>query len=209
MCMNPSLGESTHHQTTAAPEDWEATYRQMVLYDLAADMELGFFLAYYRNFGIPSIAATLHRNGEITERPMKRSYDTAIVTYELIASGLDSDRGRHMVRLLNHTHRHVPGSNDDFLYVLLTLLVVPIRWAKAHAWRPPAPSEEATATRFCQELGARMNIAAIPATFDEAEQFFDRYQDENVARSPRRRPTDGQHRPSPQVQASCTDQAPD
>lgn len=184
MRMNGSLAESARRQTEAAPEDWEATYRQMVIYDLASDIELGFFLAYYRNFAVPSIAATLQRNGEITQRPVKRSYDTAIVTYELICNGLDSDRGRHMIRLLNHVHRHVPGNNDDFLYVLLTLLVVPIRWARACGWRVPTPAEESAATRFYQELGARMNIGTIPATFAEAEQFFDDYERKNIAHSP-------------------------
>ncbi|MFB9164112.1 oxygenase MpaB family protein [Arthrobacter psychrochitiniphilus] len=183
MRMNSSLAGSTRHQSDAKPEDWEATYRQMVLYYLAADIELGFFLAYYRNFAVPSIAATLQRNGEIIERPMKRSYDTAIVTYELITSGLNSDRGRHMIRLLNHVHRHVPGSQDDFLYVLLTLLVVPIRWARTHAWRAPTPAEETAATRFYRELGARMNIAGFPTTFQEAENFFDSYEHENIAYS--------------------------
>ena len=180
----PSLTDSARHQTKAASEDWESTYRQMVLYDLATDMELGFFLAYYRNFAIPSIAASLRHNGEIIERPMKRSYDTAIITYELITSGLNSDRGRHMIRLLNHAHRHVPGSQDDFLYVLLTLLVVPIRWARTHAWRAPTRAEETAATRFCKELGARMNIAGTPTTFREAEQFFDSYERDNIAYSP-------------------------
>lgn len=184
MRLHGSLAESARRQTEAAPEGWEATYRQMVLYDLAADIELGFFLAYYRDFAIPSIAATLHHNGEIIERPMKRSYDTAIVTYELITSGLNSDRGRHMIRLLNHVHRHVPGSQDDFLYVLLTLLVVPIRWARTHAWRTPTPAEESAATRFYRELGARMNIASFPTTFQEAEKFFDGYERENIAYSP-------------------------
>ncbi|GAA4657792.1 oxygenase MpaB family protein [Arthrobacter cryoconiti] len=184
MPIHSSLTMSAGHQADAAPERWEATYRQMVLFDLAADMELGFFLAYYRNFAIPSIAATLQRNGEIIERPMKRSYDTAIVTYELITSGLDSDRGRHMMRLLNHVHRHVSGSQDDFLYVLLTLLFVPVRWARAHAWRAPTLTEETAATRFCQELGARMNIAGIPATFQDAERFFDSYERDNIAYSP-------------------------
>lgn len=184
MHTNPSLAESARRQTEAAHEDWEASYRQLVLYDLAADIELGFFLAYYRNFAVPSIATTLQRNGEITQRPVKRSYDTAIVTYELICNGLDSDRGRHMIRLLNHVHRYVPGNNDDFLYVLLTLLVVPIRWAREHGWRVPTPSEESAATRFYQELGARMNIGTIPATFPEAEQFFDDYERKNIAHSP-------------------------
>ncbi len=43
--IHPSLTESTRHQTEAATYDWEVTYRQMVLFDLAADIELGFFLA--------------------------------------------------------------------------------------------------------------------------------------------------------------------
>jgi hypothetical protein len=155
----------------------------MVLFDLAADMELGFFLSYYRNFAIPSIASTLHANGEIQQRPMKRSYDTAIVIYELIASGLDSDRGREMVTLLNRVHRNVPGSRDDFLYVLLTLLVVPIRWSQQHAWRQPTGAELAAASRFFTELGSRMNIDAMPDTYAEAEQFFDSYEAAHVAPS--------------------------
>ncbi|MEV8181515.1 oxygenase MpaB family protein [Specibacter sp. NPDC078692] len=184
MKLHRSLASSAREQTNANAEDWEATYRQMVLYDLAADMELGFFLAYYRNFAVPSIAATLHRNGEITQRPIKRSYDTAIVTYELVCNGLDSDRGRHMIRLLNHVHRHVPGNNDDFLYVLLTLLVVPIHWARTHAWRAPTPAEESAATRFYKELGAGMNMGTIPSTFADAEKFFDDYERKNIAHSP-------------------------
>ncbi len=184
MRMNRSRTESARRQTEAAPNDWKATYRQMVLFDLAADIELGFFLAYYRNFAVPSIAATLQLNGEIIERPMKRSYDTAIVTYELITSGLNSDRGRHMIRLLNHAHRHVPGSQDDFLYVLLTLLVVPIRWARTHAWRAPTLAEETAATRFYSELGARMNITSFPTSLQEAETFFDSYEYDNIAYSP-------------------------
>lgn len=188
MTIHPSLAASLHRQRSADPNDWEVTFRQMALYDLAADMELGFFLAYYRNFAIPSIAATLHKNGEIQQRPMKRSYDTAIVVYELIATGLDSERGQEMIALLNHVHRNVPGSKDDFLYVLLTLLVVPIRWTQKQAWRQPTAAELAAASRFFTELGTRMNIPAIPATYAEAEAFFDRYEAEHVAPS-----TPGQH----------------
>jgi hypothetical protein len=188
LSIHASLADSLHHQETANADDWEATFRKMALFDLAADMELGFFLSYYRNFAIPSIAATLHTNGEIHERPMKRSYDTAIVIYELISSGLDSDRGRQMIALLNHVHRNVPGSKDDFLYVLLTLLVVPIRWTQQHAWRQPTTAELAAASRFFTELGSRMNINSMPVTYAEAEQFFDGYEATHVAPS-----AEGQH----------------
>jgi hypothetical protein len=188
MNINAALAASFERQENAQEADWETTFRQMVLFDLAADMELGFFLSYYRNFGIPSIAATLHTNEEIHKRPMKRSYDTAIVIYELITNGLDSDRGKAMVELLNRVHRKVPGSKDDFLYVLLTLLVVPIRWIQQHAWRQPTASELSAASRFFMKLGTLMNIKDTPASYADAEAFFDRYEADHVAPSPQ-----GQH----------------
>ncbi|MEZ2388527.1 oxygenase MpaB family protein [bacterium RCC_150] len=183
MNINATLAASLHCQQTASPNDWQTTFRQMVLFDLAAEVEFGFFLAYYRNFAIPSIAATLDANAEIQQRPMKRSYDTAIVIYELISCGLDSDRGRTMVELLNRVHRNVPGSKDDFLYVLLALLVVPIRWIQKQAWRQPTAAELAAASRFFTELGTRMNITGMPATYAEAEDFFDHYEATHVAPS--------------------------
>ncbi|WP_245953413.1 oxygenase MpaB family protein [Arthrobacter silvisoli] len=188
MNINAGLATSLKHQEEADPNNWETTFRQMALFDLAADMELGFFLSYYRNFAIPGIAATLHKNDEIQQRPMKRSYDTAIVIYELISCGLDSQRGKEMIALLNRVHRNVPGSKDDFLYVLLTLLVVPTRWIQHHAWRQATEAELAAASRFFTELGARMNITNVPTTYPEAEDFFDRYEAEHVAPS-----AEGQH----------------
>ncbi|MFE4837393.1 oxygenase MpaB family protein [Arthrobacter sp. NPDC056691] len=184
MNLHETLAASLRRQENAQPQEWEATFRNMALFDLAADTELGFFLSYYRNFAIPSIASTLHSNAEIQQRPMKRSYDTAIVIYELIATGLDSERGREMVALLNRVHRNVPGSKDDFLYVLLTLLVVPIRWTQKHAWRQPTTAELAAASRFFAELGSRMNIAGMPTTYSGAEAFFDAYEIAHVAPSP-------------------------
>lgn len=183
MQVHPSLAQSLDRQLTRDPDDWEQTFRQMALFDLAEDIRLGFFLAYYRTFAIPSGSGTLVRNGEIPARPMKRSIDTGIVIYELIASGLDSERGRHMTALLNRVHRHVPGSQEDFLYVLMTLLVVPIRWTDRFGWRTPTQTERDAATRFFHELGQRMHIADIPATFEDAEEFFDRYERQRMAPS--------------------------
>ncbi|WP_255771198.1 oxygenase MpaB family protein [Pseudarthrobacter sulfonivorans] len=181
--LHPSLVHSLDRQLARGPDDWEQTFRQMALFDLAEDIQFGFFLAYYRNFAIPSGAATLVGNGEIPARPMKRSIDTGLVIYELIASGLDSERGRKMVELLNRVHRHVPGSQEDFLYVLMTLLVVPIRWTERHGWRKPTQTERDAATRFFRELGTRIHIADIPGTFEAAGRFFDDYERRRIAPS--------------------------
>ncbi|UZX03288.1 DUF2236 domain-containing protein [Arthrobacter sp. CDRTa11] len=182
--LHPSLAQSLDVQRAREPEEWEETFRQMVMFDLAEDMEFGFFLAYYRNFAIPSGAATLVGNGEIPQRPMKRSIDTGVVIYELVANGLDSERGRKMTELLNRVHRHVPASQEDFLYVLMTLLVVPIRWTRRHGWRPPTQAEIDAATRFFRELGTRIHIARYPATFEDAEAFLDDYENRRVSPSP-------------------------
>ncbi|GAC1596478.1 MAG: oxygenase MpaB family protein [Pseudarthrobacter sp.] len=183
MRLHSSLAQSLDRQLARGPDDWEQTFRQMALFDLAEDIQFGFFLAYYRNFAIPSGSATLVRNGEIPARPMKRSIDTGLVIYELIACGLDSERGQQMTELLNRVHRHVPGSKEDFLYVLMTLLVVPIRWTERYGWRKPTLTERDAATRFFRELGERIHIADIPVTFEAAEKFFDDYEHRRVAPS--------------------------
>ena len=70
--MHSSRAESLYAQHSASPDAWELTFRQMVMFDLAKDMELGNFLSYYRNFAVPQLAETLVVNGEIIERPTTR-----------------------------------------------------------------------------------------------------------------------------------------
>lgn len=182
--MHASRVESIARQKTLSRGQYEDIYRQFVLFDLAEDMDLGFFLAYYRNFSVPSLAKALEATGEIRSRPQKRSYDTAIVIYEIIAGGLDSERGAAMVALLRNVHKGVPGSNADFVYVLMTMLVVPIRWVDRHAWRQSLDVEKQAAVDFFAELGTRMGLQDIPNDFAGAEEFLDSYEREYVAASP-------------------------
>lgn len=168
----------------ADPADLHGVYRDMVLHTFSAEMRAGFFIAYYRNFAIPSVAKTLAERGETTARPMKRSYDTGIVIHELIVNGFDSDRGQAMVELLRRVHKGVPGTGEDFLYVLMTLLVIPIRWIERHGWRKPTETEISSAMAFYTGLGEQMGLDAVPATFDEAGRFLDSYEDRNMAASP-------------------------
>lgn len=182
--MHKSRVESLKRQRTLSRSQYEEIYRRFVMFDLAEDMDLGFFLAYYRNFSIPSLARTLAATGEIQSRPQKRSYDTAIVIYEIIAGGLDSERGAAMVALLRNVHRGVPGSNADFVYVLMTMLVVPIRWVDSHAWRGTLDIEKQAAVDFFSALGERMGLRDIPSDFAGAAAFLDDYERQYVASSP-------------------------
>lgn len=176
----------THRSRTAVrpATDPFDLYRDMVLYTFKTEFRAGFFIAYYRNFAVPSIAATLAARGETAARPMKRSYDTGIVIHEIIANGFDSDRGQKMVDLLRRVHQGVPGSSEDFLYVLMTLLVIPVRWADAHGWRKLTEDERDASLKFYTELGARMGLGPAPATFAEAAAFLDEYEAHHMKASP-------------------------
>lgn len=165
-------------------EDLYGIYRTMVLYDFQKEIHAGFFVSYYRNFAIPSIARTLAARGELRARPMKRSYDTGIVIHEIIANGFDSDRGQAMVNLLRRVHAGVPGTGEDFLYVLMTLLVLPLRWIAQYGWRKTTPLEERAAVAFYAELGRRMGLDAAPATLAEANAFLDNYEARHMGPSP-------------------------
>lgn len=156
----------------------------MALVNFDSEMRVGFLLAYYRSFGVPHISDVLVGSGEVTGRPKKRASDTGIVIYEIIANGIDSERGERMIELLRRVHRNVPGTGDDFLYILISLLVLPVRWTMSHGWRPLEPAEVRAAHRFYQELGQRMGLTDIPSTYEHAAAFFDRYERENVRYSP-------------------------
>ena len=137
-------------------------YRDMVLFDFQAEIHAGFFVSYYRNFAVPSIARTLAGTGEMAARPLKRSYDTGIVIHEIIANGFDHERSRAMIGLLCRVHAGVPGTAEDFVYVLMTLLVLPLRWVEAHGWRRLTALEKEAATAFYSELGRRMGLGPGP-----------------------------------------------
>ncbi len=175
----------THPTRLSRPEgdDLFGIYRKMVLFDFQKEIHAGFFVAYYRNFAVPSIARTLADRGEMKARPMKRSYDTGIVIHEIIANGFDSERGLAMTELLRRVHRGVPGSSDDFRYVLMTLLVLPLRWIDRHGWRKLTLREEEAAVAFYAELGRRMGLEPAPADLQAANRFLDEYEDRNLAPS--------------------------
>lgn len=158
-------------------------FRRMALHDFGTDMNIGFVLAYFRSFAVPQISAPLLASGEITNRAGKRSTDTGIVVYEIISHGFDSERGQAMVDLLRRVHRGVPGTDADFLYVLISLLIAPLRWIDEHGWRAVEPAERRAAHRFFEEQGHRMGLTGLPTSYREAASFFDDYEAANVAGS--------------------------
>lgn len=157
-------------------DDYQEIYRLTAFYDFPRDMRDGLTLAFYRVFAIPRIAELLVKTGEMTGRPAKRSYDTGLVIYELIAAGFDAPRGDAMIKLLERVHGGLGIAQEDFRYVLCTFMVTPFRWIADRGWRPVLPAERVAAANFYRELGRRMHIEALPGTYDEAAALLDEYE---------------------------------
>ena len=173
----PDRYERLRHLRTLDPEqDYERIYRDMVLYEFSWEMVLGFNLAFIRPFAVPSISRITAATGEVTERTRKRVDDTAILMYELYHHGFEHPRGKAVVRRLNHAHRMWRTTNEDYLYVLATLLIPPMRFLDAYGWRPLCCHERRSAFLFYRKLGRRMAVQDIPDTFDELVTWFDDYE---------------------------------
>ena len=128
-------------------------------------------LALFRTFASPRIGGLLHATGEFEARSQKRYDDTDLIVSEIVEYGYDSDRGRRAIARMNAIHGRFKIANNDFLYVLSTFVLEPIRWNARFGWRTMTEPERMGWFWFWREIGERMGIAGIPESCDELERY--------------------------------------
>jgi mpaB/rubber oxygenase-like protein len=145
-------------------------------YDFPWDAVRSLEIALYRTYCVPSISALLDRTGEFRERTQQRYDDTSLLVAEMCKWGYESGRGREALERMNWAHSHFKIANDDFLYVLSTFIYEPVRWIDAFGWRRTSLNERLGYYFFWREVGARMGIRNIPATYDAFEAWSRSYE---------------------------------
>jgi hypothetical protein len=113
----------------------------------------------------------LDRTGEFGQRARKRYDDTDIIISEMVENGYTSERGKRALRRMNQIHGRFEIENDDFLYVLSTFIYEPIRWNARFGWRPLTEVEKQAYFEFWREVGHRMAIREIPASYQAFDAF--------------------------------------
>jgi mpaB/rubber oxygenase-like protein len=141
-------------------------------------------LALFRTFASPRIGGLLHATGEFEARSQKRYDDTDLIVSEIVEHGYDSDRGRRAIARMNAIHGRFKIANDDFLYVLSTFVLEPIRWNARFGWRLLLDVEREATFVFWREVGRRMAIRDIPPTYEAFERFNVDYEREHFAFTP-------------------------
>jgi hypothetical protein len=149
-------------------------------HDFPWDVEQSLSLAFFKTYGIPTISELLDQTGEFRERAQKRYDDTELILAEIIDNGMDSERGREATRRMNRMHGRFPIRNDDYLYVLATFVLVPLRWNRKYGWRRYTRQEELASLRYWQALGRRMNIRDIPDSIEKLEQWSNEFERANL-----------------------------
>jgi len=135
------------------------------------DTQRSLELAFYRTYAVPSIAELLASTGEFTERAQKRYDDTQILLSAFCEHGYDAGLGRRAIKRMNRIHGRFAIANEDFLYVLSTLVFEPIRWNGRFGWRPLIDNERLATFHFWGEVGKLMGIRDIPEDYESFERF--------------------------------------
>lgn len=185
MIINPRRSHRTAQLAVLDPAvDWHEIYKRLTLWELPREARFGFQLAFYRPFAVPRMASVLHRTGHFRRDTTRRAYDTALVIHEIIYGGVDSDRGRKMIELMNRLHDRPDIHPDDLRYLLDAIIVVPTRFMDRYGWRTVTAAEREATWKFCNELGHHMGIANRATSYADAEQRLNAYEAANLAPSP-------------------------
>ena len=160
-------------------ESCQAIVRQLATVDFPWDTTRSLELALFRTFASPRIGGLLHSTGEFESRAQKRYDDTDLIVSEILENGFDSPRGARAIARMNALHSRFRIANEEFLYVLSTFVLEPIRWNRRFGWRPMSAAEKLAWFRFWRETGERMSIRDIPGDLDAFAAFSSAYEAAN------------------------------
>ncbi|GAB3479265.1 oxygenase MpaB family protein [Nocardiopsis coralliicola] len=145
------------------------------------DMGQALGLALYRTYAVPSVGGLLGDTEEFTDRTQHRYDDTALILGAMMEHGFEPGRGRDALRRMNQMHRSYDISNEDYLYVLSTFVVMPVRWLNdwGFGWRRLSAHEVRANTNYYRSLGRHMGIKEIPETYEAFLKYFEDYEAEH------------------------------
>jgi hypothetical protein len=172
----PNAGVLAEIERLDPETDFERISYLSTNFDFPWDVEQSLSLAFFKTYGIPTIGELLDRTAEFRDRAQKRYDDTKLILAEILDHGMDSEHGREANRRMNRMHGRYAISNDDYLYVLSTFVLVPIRWNRSYGWRRYVPAEERAQLNYWRALGRRMHIQDIPDSVDALDRWSRAYE---------------------------------
>lgn len=141
-------------------------------------------VALLRTFASQSISGLLKRTGQFDKFGQKRYDDTALLIAEFMQWGYDHPRGKAAIERMNFIHGHYDIPNEDYVFVLSTFVLDPIKWMDKFGWRSMSDIEKQGLFYFFIEIGKRMGLHSLPNTLKEMEAQADAYEAKNFKYAP-------------------------
>lgn len=170
-----------------------------LFYETPTIMLLGTQVALFKVWAIPTVAKVLLDAGELKSphSMSKRLVDTATlvstwVTNPLVGPGSGAEpyeegcynevdpRGALAIARVKWLHRKYPIRMGDYRYNLALFVLEPNRWAERLDWRPHSAIEKHAFFIFWMEIGRRMGIEDLWATYEDMEQWAEEYELDNM-----------------------------
>jgi hypothetical protein len=144
-------------------------------------------LGQLRTFTIPTISKVLHATRQYETEGVKRLDDTKALLSEILRAGAGSPEAEPLIDHLHAIHAHYDISNDDYLYTLSVFVIDPSEWIDRYGFRPMRDREREAVMNVFRDLGTKMGIADVPATFDDFRAWRRAYEEHA------QRPSDDNH----------------
>lgn len=171
---NPAVQQEI--ESLDAKRDCQRIVYLLTAYEFPADMQRSTELALFHTYGSQTVSALLDRTKQFSKHGQKRYDDTRLLIAQYIESGWETDKGRRSIEQMNHIHSFYRIENEDFLFVLWTFLDFPKRWLQDYGWRAMTAHECEAWFHYWIEIGRRMNLTDIPATWAEFDDFVAEYE---------------------------------
>lgn len=148
------------------------------------DMVRALEVALLRTFASKSISGLLKRTGKFEKQGQKRYDDTALLIAEFMQWGYDHPRGQQAIEHMNYIHSHYPIRNEDYVFVLSTFVLDPIKWMDKFGWRPLHEVEKQALFYFFIEIGKRMKMKDLPESLEEMRKEAADYEEKYFSYAP-------------------------
>lgn len=161
---------------SSAEMDPVAICYRLAGYDFPWELNRSLEIAVLKTFCVPRISSLLRQTGEFEFRPQKRYDDTTLILGNILKWGYDSPKGQAAIAQMNRIHQRFHIHDEDFLYVLSTLIYEPVRWNQLFGWRPFTEIEKQALFEFWRVVGQRMGLHHIPETYAAFHDFNQAYE---------------------------------
>ncbi|KNG43950.1 duf2236 family protein [Stemphylium lycopersici] len=166
-------------------KDAQKILGQMGLYEFPWVFLAGKDFAFLRAFAIPGISKVSVAAKEMVNQTGKRYADTTVLVGEFLVNDIDSERACIAINRMNWIHSRY-GSKikmDQMVYTLCLLTCEALQWIDRYDWRPTTALEKHASWVFWDEVGRRMGLKGVPASFETCAEFIEEFEKKNMAPS--------------------------